>query len=127
MNDRLSIPVLIAVLALLLFRLAVESGFSSSTLMRFDHPDAGVAEALPVEVLDAERALRALGLREVMFAGRFSPHIDMRLHQRLVEYVYPVRVVPGGAHFVLLVGDALPAPSCRIVGQHGQAQVARCE
>jgi hypothetical protein len=117
---------IVAVLAALLFRLAQDSEFSLATLATFHRPDAGAAASLPAEVLDAQRAVSSLALREVMFAGRFSPHVDMRLHQRLVEYIYPVRVVPGGPHFVLLDGDALPDASCRIVAAHGQARVVRC-
>lgn len=127
MSSRSAQSLLIAVLAALLFRQAQDSGFSFATLATFHQPDAGAAIALPAEVLDAQRAVSAAALREVMFAGRFSPHVDMRLHQRLVEFIYPVRVVPGGPHFVLLEGDALPAASCRIVAVHGQARVVHCE
>jgi hypothetical protein len=114
-------------LALLLFRLSADVGFSVATLTAFGAADAGAAEALPPEVIDAGRAVAALALDEVMFAGRFSPDIDMHLHQRLVEYLYPVRVVHGGSNFVLLAGDPLPAAGCSQVGQHGQAQVVRCD
>lgn len=127
MSNRIAISILVAVLALLLFRLAVDSGFSLATLTTFEQPDAGSTTALPVEVLDAQRAVAALGLREVMFAGRFAPHVDMYLHQRLVERIYPVRVIPGGPDYLLIDGDPLPAETCRVVGAQGQVRVVRCE
>jgi hypothetical protein len=127
LDNRCSIFVLGATLALLLFRLSADAGFSVATLTAFHQPDAGAAAALPSEVIDASRVVADLALDEVMFAGRFAPDIDMLLHQRLVEYLYPVRVVHGGPHFVLLAGDPLPAPTCSMVGQHGQVQVVRCD
>lgn len=114
-------------LLVLLLRLSVDARFSFDTLASFHQPGAGAQQALPAEVLDAAGAIAALGLREVMFAGRFAPDVDMRLHQRLVEYIYPVRVLPGGPHFILLAGDAPPDGDCRVLAQHGQAQVLRCE
>lgn len=126
MSNRLSISILIAVLAMLLGRVAVDAKFSPATLTAFAQADAGATAALPAEVLDAQRAIASLALHEIMFAGRFSPHIDMQLHQRLVEYIYPVRVVPGGAYYVLTTGDEMPTPTCQVAAQQGQAQVVRC-
>lgn len=127
MDSRAGIVALAAILLVLLLRLSVDARFSLDTLASFREPGAGARQALPAEVLDAAGAVNALGLREVMFAGRFAPHIDMRLHQRLVEYLYPVRVLPGGPHFVLLAGDAPPAGACRVLAEQGQAQVLHCE
>lgn len=126
MDSRFGSAALAAILILLLFRLSVDARFSLDTLASFRQPGAGADAALPAEVLDAARAIDALALREVMFAGRFAPDVDMRLHQRLVEYIYPVRVQPGGPHFVLLAGDAPPAADCRVLAEHGQAKVVRC-
>lgn len=126
MSHRQSTSILVAVLAVLLGQLAIETKFSATTLAAFARADAGATAALPVEVLDAQRAIASLALREVMFAGRFSPHVDMQLHQRLVEYIYPVRVVPGGAYYVLIAGDEMPISTCEVAAQQGQVQVVRC-
>lgn len=90
-------------------RLSCEVGSAFAVVGR---PGAG-SQALPAEARLLARALPALGVREYTLVGHLAKQPYLR--QRIIEYLYPALMLPGGAPYLVGRLEDLRGEKVRII------------
>jgi len=83
----------------------------------------GVVQGLPNEVLHAYMLAKAGGLERFDVEGAFREH--PLLHQRTVEFLYPIRFDDGSRDLFVLEAETI-SRDCRLVAKSGRVLHFEC-